>query len=57
MTKVIDFARTQLKLSQIVGRYVKENPASGNVISIVGFKWEFEIFLMKGMMICLILGG
>lgn len=38
--KVIDFAKTQLKLSQIVGRYAKENPASGNVMSKLGFKQE-----------------
>lgn len=40
MKKVIDFAKTQLKLSQIVGRYAKENPASGNVMSKLGFKQE-----------------
>ncbi len=32
MKKVIEFAISQLKLSQIVGRYAKENPASGNVM-------------------------
>lgn len=43
MKKVIDFAKTQLKLSQIVGRYAKENPASGNVMSKLGFKQEKDI--------------
>lgn len=43
MEEVIQFARTQLKLSQIVGRYAKENPASGNVMSKLGFQWEKDI--------------
>lgn len=43
MVKVIDFARKQLKISQIVGRYAKENPASGNVMKKLGFKYEKDI--------------
>ena len=43
MKKVIDFAEEQLKLSQIVARYAKENPASGNVIYKLGFKYEKDI--------------
>jgi len=43
MNKVIDFAKNQLKLSQIVGRYAKENPASGNVMNKLGFKYEKDI--------------
>ena len=43
MVKVIDFAGKQLKISQIVGRYAKENPASGNVMKKLGFKYEKDI--------------
>ena len=43
MKTVIDFARKQLKLSEIVGRYAKENPASGNVMNKLGFKYEKDI--------------
>lgn len=43
MKEVIDFAGKELKLSQIVGRYAKENPASGNVMSKLGFKYEKDI--------------
>ncbi len=40
MVKVIDFAKEQLKITQIVGRYAKENPTSGNVMKKLGFKYE-----------------
>lgn len=43
MEKIIDFARKQLKISQIVGRYAKENTASGNVMKKLGFKYEKDI--------------
>ena len=43
MKTVIDFAREQLKISQFVGRYAKENPASGNVINKLGFQYEKDI--------------
>ena len=43
MKKVIDFAREQLQVSEIVGRYAKENPASGNVMGKLGFKYEKDI--------------
>lgn len=43
MVKVIDFAREQLNITQIVGRYAKENSASGNVMSKLGFKYEKDI--------------
>lgn len=43
MRKVIDFASKQLKISEIVGRYAKENPASGNVMKKLGFNYEKDI--------------
>ena len=43
MKRVIEFATEELKLSQIVGRYAKENPASGRVMSKLGFKYEKDI--------------
>ena len=41
--KIISFAKSQLEISQIVGRYAKENPASGKVMSKLGFKYEKDI--------------
>lgn len=43
MKKVIDFAVNQLKIFQIVGRYAKENLASGHVMNKLGFKYEKDI--------------
>lgn len=43
MKTVIDFAREQLKISQLVGRYAKENSASGNVMNKLGFQYEKDI--------------
>ena len=43
MKKVVAFAVEQLHLLQIVGRYAKENPASGNVMKKLGFEYEKEI--------------
>ena len=40
---IIDFATEQLMISQIVGRYAKENPASGNVMKKLGFQYEKDI--------------
>lgn len=41
--KVIEFATDNLNLSEIVGRYAKENPASGNVMRKLGFQYEKDI--------------
>lgn len=41
--KVMEFATEELELSQIVGRYAKENPASGNVMKKLGFQYEKDI--------------
>lgn len=43
MKTVIDFARKQLKVSHLVGRYAKENSASGNVLNKLGFQYEKDI--------------
>ena len=43
VARIVDFAREQLEISQIVGRYAKENPASGNVMNKLGFKYEKDI--------------
>lgn len=43
MQKVIAFAEEELNLSEIVGRYAKENPASGNVMKKLGFQYEKDI--------------
>ena len=43
MKKVIEFAADNLNLSEIVGRYAKENPASGNVMRKLGFQYEKDI--------------
>ena len=40
---IIDFATEQMNISQIVGRYAKENPASGNVMKKLGFQYEKDI--------------
>ena len=43
MKKVIAFAQEELHISEIVGRYAKENPASGNVMRKLGFQYEKDI--------------
>lgn len=43
MSKVIEFATDYLNISEIVGRYAKENPASGNIMNKLGFKYEKDI--------------
>ena len=43
MKKVIEFAVEQLNISEMVGRYAKENPKSGNVMNKLGFKYEKDI--------------
>lgn len=43
MRKVISFAAKELGITEIVGRYAKENPASGNVLKKLGFQYEKDI--------------
>lgn len=43
MRTVINFAKAELNLTQIVGRYAKENPASGKVMDKLGFTCEKDI--------------
>ena len=41
--KLIEFAKEELGITEIVGRYAKENPKSGKVMEKVGFKYEKDI--------------
>lgn len=41
--RIIDFAAKTLGVTEIVGRYAKENPASGNVMKKLGFEYEKDI--------------
>jgi len=43
MQKIIAFAKNELHITEIVGRYAKENPASGNVMQKLGFRYEKDI--------------
>ena len=43
MRRIISFAKGELGISEIVGRYAKENPASGKVMEKLGFQFEKEI--------------
>lgn len=43
MRKILEFAVRELKLTEVVGRYAKENPASGKVMQKLGFKYEKDI--------------
>lgn len=43
MKCVIDFAMTTLAINEIVGRYAKDNPASGKVMAKLGFQYEKDI--------------
>ena len=43
MQEIIRFARDELKLTELIGRYAKENPASGNVMRKLGFVYELDI--------------
>ena len=43
LKRVLDFAAEELQLTEFVGRYAKENPASGNVMEKLGFEYEKDI--------------
>lgn len=43
MKQIISFAQEELGITEIVGRYAKENPASGKVMKKLGFRFEKEI--------------
>ena len=43
MRRIISFAKEELGITEIVGRYVKENPDSGKVMEKLGFLFEKEI--------------
>lgn len=43
MKRVLKFSKEVLHLTEVVGRYAKENPASGNVMRKLGFTFEKNI--------------
>ena len=43
MRCILGFAQTELGVSEVTGRYAKENPASGNVMRKLGFEYEKDI--------------
>lgn len=43
MDAVVDYARNTLGVKELVGRYAKENPASGNVMKKLGFVYCKDI--------------
>lgn len=42
MEVIVDFAKNVLKVKELVGRYAKENPASGRVMDKLGFRYFRE---------------
>ncbi len=43
MKEIINYGRNILKLEELVGRYAKENPASGKVMEKLGFRYCKDI--------------
>ncbi|MEA4974096.1 MAG: GNAT family N-acetyltransferase [Candidatus Metalachnospira sp.] len=43
MKRIVSFVKNELKIYEIVGRYAKENVASGNIMSKLGFEYEKDI--------------
>lgn len=43
MQRVLAFARAELGITEVIGRYAKENPASGNILKKLGFQYEKDI--------------
>ena len=43
MKEILIFAKEKLSITEIVGRYAIENPASGNVMKKLGFHYEKDI--------------
>lgn len=43
MRCILDFAQRKLGVVEVVGRYAKDNPASGRVMEKLGFRYEKEI--------------
>lgn len=43
MRKVLDFAKHELKLKEVIAIHAVENPASGRVIEKLGFKYEKDV--------------
>ena len=43
MKEILLFAKNELNICEVVGRYAKENPASGKVMKKLGFHYEKDI--------------
>lgn len=43
MEEILSFAGSELGIQEFVGRFAKENPASGNVMRKLGFRYEKDI--------------
>ena len=43
MTAVVEYAKNTLGVKTLVGRYAKDNPASGNVLKKLGFLYCRDI--------------
>jgi len=43
MREIISYAKNVLKVKELVGRYAKENPASGKVMEKLGFRYYKDI--------------
>jgi len=43
MKEILSFAHDELGIEEVVGRYAKENLASGKVLRKLGFKYEKDI--------------
>ncbi|MEE1239941.1 MAG: GNAT family N-acetyltransferase [Acutalibacteraceae bacterium] len=43
MRCILDFSKTKLGVVEVVGRYAKDNPASGRVMEKPGFQYEKDI--------------
>ena len=43
MKEVLSFAERELHIKEVVGRYAKENAASGRVMKKLGFQYEKDI--------------
>lgn len=43
MREIINFAKNDLQIKELVGRYAKDNPASGNILKKLGFNYCRDI--------------
>lgn len=43
LKEILTFADRELEIHELVGRFAKKNPASGNVMRKLGFQYEKDI--------------